>query len=159
MVPSDLYWFHRSWQNCICCSFCSCVWAFSAQTSQYSSIISIISNTLKPILSSVQSSLVIIWWFAWMNLSRQSSFPGLEAVHGHLDHGLSSCHCHHYLNVLPTTLLCSHPLFGLHKCSESIDESQWVTVAWQQHAVEYCWEGSTSTAIRPTSAPHCGPTS
>ena len=34
------------------------------------------------------------------------------------------CHC---CDALPTTSLCSHPLFGLHKCSASTDECQRVS--------------------------------
>ena len=33
------------------------------------------------------------------------------------------CHC---WNTPPTASLCTYPLFGLHKHSESIDECQWV---------------------------------
>ena len=38
---------------------------------------------------------------------------------------LSQC-CHHCWTTPVTTSLFSHPLFGLHKHSESIDEGQWV---------------------------------
>ena len=38
---------------------------------------------------------------------------------------LSHC-CQHCQNVSPINSLCSHPLFGLHKCSASINECQWV---------------------------------
>jgi len=34
--------------------------------------------------------------------------------------------CHHCWNIPPTASLCSHPLFGLHKCLASINEYQWV---------------------------------
>ena len=36
------------------------------------------------------------------------------------------CHYCHSWNAAPTALLCSHPLFGLHKPSNSRDECQWV---------------------------------
>ena len=75
--------------------------------------------------------------------------------------------------------LCSHPLFGLLKCSADVDECHWVLffftwrnlmthlcfvhtsmsdantaseVTWQQSVIEYWWEGPTSTSIPPTSA-------
>jgi len=38
---------------------------------------------------------------------------------------LSHCRCHCW-NTPPKASLCSYPLFGLHKCSASIDEYQWV---------------------------------
>ena len=38
---------------------------------------------------------------------------------------ISHC-CHHCWNTPPSPSLCSHLLFGLHKCSASIDECQWV---------------------------------
>ena len=37
---------------------------------------------------------------------------------------VTHCHCHHCWNAPPTTSLCSHPLFDLHKHSASIDECQ-----------------------------------
>ena len=37
----------------------------------------------------------------------------------------SYCHCHCW-NASPTTSLCSHPLFGLHKCPAIVDKCQWV---------------------------------
>ena len=39
---------------------------------------------------------------------------------------VSQCCCHHCWNILQTTSLCSHPLFGLQKRSTSIDERQWM---------------------------------
>ena len=38
---------------------------------------------------------------------------------------LSRC-CHYCCSAPPTASLCSHPLFGLHKCSASINECQWL---------------------------------
>jgi hypothetical protein len=57
---------------------------------QYSNVATIVSNALKPIFSSVHSSLVVIRWFTWMSWSRQSSFRGVTAVHGRLERGLPS---------------------------------------------------------------------
>ena len=37
------------------------------------------------------------------------------------------CCCRHSWNAPPTTSLCSHPLFGLHKHSVSVSEYQYVT--------------------------------
>ena len=73
-----------------------------------------------------------------------------------------------------TASLCSQPMLGLHICSGSIDECQWVPfflhrgiqfhpfasyglpllppVTQHQNAMEYWWEGSTSTVVLPTSA-------
>ena len=43
-----------------------------AQTLQYSSVSTIVSSSLKPIFSSIHSSLVNIWWFAWISWLRCS---------------------------------------------------------------------------------------
>lgn len=80
--------------------------------------------------------------------------------------------CYHYCwNTAPTASLCSHPLFDIHQCSASIDESVpfffffffmegfndtpllslLPCVTWQQNVMGYWWEGSTSTAVPPTS--------
>ena len=48
--------------------------------------------------------------------------------------------------------LCSNPLFGLRKCSVSVNEYQWApSVTQQQNVMGYWQEGSTFTAIPPTS--------
>ena len=39
---------------------------------------------------------------------------------------VTHCCCHHCWNTTPRTSLCRHPLFGLHKCSASISECQWM---------------------------------
>ena len=41
---------------------------------------------------------------------------------------MTHCHCHccHCWNTLPTASPCSHPLFGLCRCSASVHECQWV---------------------------------
>ena len=83
-------------------------------------------------------------------------------------------------NAPPPTSLCSQPLFGLHKCSVSIEEHRFLphggikfcpsapyalphqapfsqtappllTVTQHQHMMEYWWEGSASTVVPPTS--------
>ena len=92
LSPSASHLFKRFWQTCIWCSFCCYVsidGTHLVQTSQYSKIVTTISNTLKPIFSSIQSSLVIIFRFAWMSWWRYFSFWGVTAVHGHLEHGSS----------------------------------------------------------------------
>lgn len=113
-----------------------------------------------------------------------TSFCGVTAVHRGSEHDLASMPLSPLLKHTTHSSLCSHPLFGLHNRSASIDEYQWVqcfphggiqfhifasyslqcqalfcqivpllpSVAWQKNAMEYWWEGSTSTAIPPTSA-------
>ena len=90
--------------------------------------------------------------------------------------GVTHCCCCHHWNAPLTASLCSHPLIGLHKHSQS----QWVPFfsAWrisvthlffictsifyqtasllpsftqQLNLMGYCQEGSTSTTISPTS--------
>ena len=66
LSPSALYWFNRSWQTCVWYTFISCVRIYRtnlAETLQYFNVATIIYNTLKPIFSSVHSSLVVICWF------------------------------------------------------------------------------------------------
>ena len=46
----------------------------------------------------------------------------------------SCCHC---WKVPPTDLLSSHPLFGLHKCSASFDECQWVNF-FPHGGIQWC---------------------
>jgi len=87
LSASALYWFSRSWKTCMWCSFSSCV--SICGTSRYSNITIIISNVLKLILSSVCSSLLTICRFAWISLSRCSSFGGGTVVHGCPEHGMS----------------------------------------------------------------------
>ena len=43
------------------------LWKHLEQTSWYSCVATIISNTLKPVFNSIHSSLVIIHWFAWVS--------------------------------------------------------------------------------------------
>lgn len=94
-----------------------------------------------------------------------------------------SYHSHCCWNALPTSSLCSHPLFGIHKRWVNITECQWEQlflhrgihwyicdlyalpcstwlyqtasllpyVTWQPNILEYWWEGTTSTAVQPTS--------
>ena len=71
------------------------------ETFWYSSIATIVSNTLKLIFSSVHSALVMICWFTWMSWSRCYSFCGVRSVCGHLEHVLS------FMSQLP---LLHHPL-------------------------------------------------
>ena len=98
-------------------------------------------------------------------------------------------HCRfHCWNTATNASLCSHPLVCLHQCSASVNKCQWVqfflewkttpllhlhfhnrcdcqtapllpSVTQQLHVMEYWQEGSTSTAILPTSAWCCGRTS
>ena len=50
-------------------------------------------------------------------------------------------HYHHCRNTSLTTSLCSHPLFGLHKHSSSINECQWVPFfsAWRNSVPPLCF--------------------
>ena len=92
-----------------------------------------------------------------------------------------SSHCYHCWNLPPTTSLYSHPLhkcsasinecqwvpFFLHRgiqwhtfslsslpCQTPFCQNAPLlpSVTWQQNVMEYIWEGSTSTAIPPTSS-------
>ena len=50
-----------------------------------------------------------------------------KSLHDRLEHGLSfTLLLPLHFNISPTTSLCSHLLFGLHKQSASIDACQWV---------------------------------
>ena len=114
LSSSGSYLCSRSWQTWIWCSFCFCVnicETHLAQTLQYSNAATITTNALKPIFSSVQSSLIIKQQFTHMSWSRCCSFHGVTTVHGHLEHGLSftlqsllqKCTTH-YLTVLTSTV-------------------------------------------------------
>jgi hypothetical protein len=81
-----------SWQTCIRWSLHYCVSIHGTHLAQilwYSNVANIVSNTLNPTFSSVQSSPVVIHWFGQMSWSRHSSFHKLTAVQGHSEHGLS----------------------------------------------------------------------
>jgi len=71
---------------------------------------------------------------------------------------VTHCHCCHCRNAPPTISLCSHPLFGLHKHSASVDECQWVPYflhgGIQWHLCFICasmsdaiWSDSSAAAI------------
>ena len=67
---------------------------------------------------------------------------------------INSCGCshcyHHCWNAPPTASLCSHPLFGLYKHSESVSECQWVQLlpAWRNSVTHLCFiHTSTSDTI------------
>ena len=98
--------------TCIWCSFCVSIHrTHLAQPSWYSNVATIVSNTLKPIFSSVHNSLVVICQFLWISWSRCYSFCGMTAVQGHLECDLSftslssllkcTIHC---LSVLSSTV-------------------------------------------------------
>ena len=46
-----------------------------------------------------------------------------------------SCCCHQCWNTPPTASLFSHPLFGVHKYSPSVDECQWEPFQWHTFAL------------------------
>ena len=100
------------------CSFRCCISICEThlvQTLWYCSVATVVSNALKLAFS----SMVVIWWFAYMGWLRHPSFH-LWMVIWNVAY-LSGCCCHCW-NTPPTALLCSHPLFCLHKCSASVNE-------------------------------------
>jgi len=73
-----------------------------------------------------------------------------KSLYGHLECGLSSYSCCHCWNTPPTASLCSQPLFGLHKCSVSIDECERVHFffSWRTLTTHFCFiHTSMSDAI------------
>ena len=62
------------------------------------------------------------------------------------------CCCHHCWNTPPTASLCSRPLVGLHKCSTSIDECQWVPFFFSHGGIQ--WHTFASYAL-PCQMPSC----
>ena len=62
-----------------------------------------------------------------------------------------SCHCCHCWNTPPTASVFSHWLFGLHKCSGSVDECQWVQL-FPHGGIQ--WQTFTSYAL-PCQTPFC----
>ena len=125
LSSSALYWFNRFRQTCISCYFSS--WVSSSgthlvQTLQYSNTVTIVSNTLKLIFS----SLIINNQYVWMNRPRSSSFHGATVAHCHPDCSLSFTSLSPVLKYTTHSSLCSYPLFDLHKHSTSISKCQWV---------------------------------
>ena len=59
------------------------------------------------------------------------------------------CHC--CWNVLPTTSLCSHPLFGLYKCSARVNECQWVHFLPHEEIQRYTF----ASYVLPCRMPFC----
>ena len=48
-------------------------------------------------------------------------------------------HCQHCWSTPPTASLCSHPLLGLHKCSTSVSECQWMSFfRWRNSVSHLC---------------------
>ena len=144
LSPLVLYWFNRSWQTCIRC-FCSCVSTYGTlltQTLLYSHVITIISNTLKPMFSSIHSSLMVIHWFVWMSWEH-CSLHGVTAVHGFLE-------CAFFFTLLKLTAsLYSHALFGLQKHSEIINEYQWVQLFLHEGIQWYIFASSILSCLIP----------
>ena len=92
LTPSALRWLSRSWQTCKWCSLSSYVSIHEshlAQTLWHPNIVTIISNTLKSIFSSIHNSLVITHQLEQTSWLRHYSFCGVTAVHSWLEHGLS----------------------------------------------------------------------
>jgi len=84
---------------------CQHLWDWH-ETLWYCNVVTIISNTLKPIFNSVQQ---FVMWQLYMTIQNMACL---------------SHHCHQCFNALPITSLCSHPLFGFQKCSASV--SEWI---------------------------------
>ena len=104
------------------CSFRCCISICEThlvQTLWYCSVATVVSNALKLAFS----SMVVIWWFAYMGWLRHPSFHLWMVI---WNVACLSCCCCHCWNTPPTALLCSHPLFCLHKCSASVNECHWV---------------------------------
>lgn len=64
-------------------------WTHLQQALWYCNVGIIISSALKPIFSSVHSSLVIILPFMWISWWKHISFCSMTAVYDHPEHGLS----------------------------------------------------------------------
>lgn len=118
LSPSGSYWFSRSWQTFIPCSFCSYVSIGGTHLVQTLWYFNVISNTLKQIFI-LYSFLIIICWFPWMNFVVWHLCVAIWNV------ACLPCHCHHCWNAPPTTSLCSHPLLDLQERSASV-VYQWV---------------------------------
>jgi len=107
------------------CSFSYCVsicGTHLAQTFWYSNITTTTSNTLKPVFSSLHSSLIVICWFTQMIKTRCFMVQQLCMVM--LEYGSSFTLLPSLWKVPLTPSLCSHSLFGLHQCSVSVNECQ-----------------------------------
>ena len=177
--PFNKSW--QSFIRCSFHSHVSIYGTHRAQTSQYSSSATVTSNALKLIVSTTHSFPVVICWVTWRSWTRCSSFCGMTAVHSLTERDLSFTLLSLLLKCTTHTSPCSHPLFCLHQHSASTDECQWVpfflhggihtfasfallcqmplyqtapllpSVTWQQNAMGYWQEGSTSTASTTTS--------
>ena len=142
LSPSALHWFNRSWQTCIQCSFCFCVsihGSHQMRTLRYSHG----DTTLKLIFSSIHSSLVIIHWFEQTGWSEHSSFCSVHTYSCTYPSRtllvFSRC-CLHSWTTPPTTLLCQHLLFGLHKCSAtSVNVSGAIFCTWRNSVTHLCF--------------------
>ena len=125
---SAAYWFNRSWQTRLPRSFCFCVSIYGThlvQTLQYSNIPSFLMQW------SWYSAPYGVPWLESTDACGQADWNAPHFVVWPLSVAVwnmacLSCHFCHCWNVPPTALLCSHPLFGLHKYSASISECQCV---------------------------------
>ena len=151
--------------RCSFCSFVSICGTFLVQTSQYSNVATIFSNSLKPIFSCVRSSLVIICWFMWMSWSQHFSFHGVTTVHV-----CQNVNCFSLLLLLRHTTHCLTLLTStvcFHKYSASSDECQWVPFlflfffffAWRNSVTFICFvctsTSGTILSVCPSAAICC----
>jgi len=124
LLPLASYWFNRSWQTCLWCSFCFCVsicGTHLAQTLWYSNVATTVSDTRKPMCSSVHSSPIIIRQCVQMSTH---SFCDVAAVHGHAERDLPFMALSPLLKRSTHPSLCSHPPVGLHQLSKR----QWTSM-------------------------------
>ena len=110
---SALYWFSRPWKTWIQCSFCSCVifqcWNHCFQYTEAGIQLGTQLCGHKPLICAddLIKTLFIWWWDS-------CSLPSGTWL-------CLSCCCCHCLNTPPTTSLCSHPLFDIHKHLVSVN--------------------------------------
>jgi len=114
---------------CIQCSLFSCVsicGTHLAQTfdipTQSPSFLMHWSQYSAPYIVPWLSSIDLHWWADWGTLH----FVVWNLCMAIWNVACLSCWCHHCWNTPPTASLCSHPLFGPHKCSASVSWCQWV---------------------------------
>jgi len=172
-------WLSRSWQIWIWCSFCFCMSISGThllQASQYSNVATIVPSALKLMFSSIHNSQVIIFQLATMRWSR-CYFLVWQVAQGHPDHSSSftspspvlkcTTHC---LTVIPSTVW-SPEMFSKHWWMsvraiffhmEEFDDTPLLHMHFHVrlplcfnlshgNKTEYQQDGSTSTAIPPTS--------
>lgn len=154
LTPSALRWLSRSWQTCKWCSLSSYVSIHEshlAQTLWHPNIVTIISNTLKSIFSSIHNSLVITHQLEQTSWLRHYSFCGVTAVHSCLEYSLS-------FMSLPPLLKCStHHITVLTSSAwppETFRNRQWMSVSAilfymeEFHYLCFIWASTSDTIFQ-----------